>query len=58
MDDEVLTSIGLAAKGFMRGDPLAILEMPVDLAVDLMHYTAFEQQFIETKLAMNQKDTK
>ena len=58
MDDETLTAIGLAAKGFGGGDPDKVLSMPVGTVIGMTHYVDFEQQYLTTMQALRQEDAK
>jgi hypothetical protein len=58
MEEEMLTSIGLAASGFGGGDPDAIMRMPVRTVIGMIHYSTFQQQYLETKNHMQREDSK
>lgn len=58
MDEDRFIAIGLASSGYGGGDPLAVLEMPVDLVMDMVAYAKFQSEFQETKLIMNQENKK
>jgi hypothetical protein len=58
MDDETLTAIGLAGKGYGGGDPEAVLAMPVGTVIGMTHYVSFEQQYLTTLQHLRQEDAK
>ena len=56
MDDERLTSIGLASKGYAGGDPDAVMQMPVDTVLDLSAFVQFENEWIQTLTELNKSE--
>lgn len=57
MDEDRLIAIGLAAAGYGRGDPVAIMEWPVDLAIDVSDFVRFQAEHQQTKMILNQPKT-
>ena len=53
MDDDRLACIGLASKGYGRGDPDAIEEMHVQTVLDMLAFATFENQYLKTKIYLN-----
>ena len=53
MDDTLLAAIRIAEGGFCGGDPLRVLEMPVDWAMDLLHFMRFRNEFEVTAAILN-----
>lgn len=58
MDDDRLTSIGLASKGYGNGDPDAVSEMPVETVLDLLAFVNFENQYVNTRTEINREETR
>ena len=56
MDDDRLTSIVLASKGYGGGDPDAVLQMPVETVLDVMAVVAFEGEYLSTKAELNKPE--
>ena len=53
MDETRLASIRIAEAGFCEGDPLRVLEMPVDWALDLINYLRFKGEYEMTAMELN-----
>ena len=58
MDDELLTSIGLASDGYAGGDPEAVMALPIGTVLGMVHYSTFRQQFLETAQWMAHQERK
>ncbi len=46
----------LAKQGYFGGDPQKILDAPIDIVLDIMHYEAFESDYMQVYDELNKPD--
>jgi hypothetical protein len=53
MDDTRLASFRIAEAGYFGGNPLLVLDAPVDVAMDLLHFLKFRSELESTFAELN-----
>lgn len=46
----------LAKQGYFGGDPQKILDAPIDIVLDIMHYEAFESDYMQVYDELNKPE--
>ena len=58
MDEERGIALRIAAAGYMAGNPMAVEEMPIDLALDVYYFLSFQNQFQDSYSELNKPPSK